>query len=56
MTTLLRHALVEPMMTPTPAPPRTRQDGALVGVVAAMVLWALLHGALAVSWLSAGKL
>ena len=56
MTTLLRHALVEPMMPPTLTLPRKRQNGALVGVGAAMVLWALLHGALVVSWLSAGKL
>ncbi|MDP1823775.1 MAG: hypothetical protein Q8L48_11045 [Archangium sp.] len=43
-----------------PAPlvlrPRPSVDPAVFGVVAAMVLWALLHAALVLSWLTAGRL
>ena len=53
MTTLLRHGLVEPTLTQEPQ--SARPDPVLWGVVAAMVLWGLLHAALVVSWLSAGS-
>jgi hypothetical protein len=44
--------LVLPVMTLRP--PR-HPNAALLGVATAMVLWALLHAALVVSWISAGR-
>lgn len=41
--------------TPLTLRPRPTVDPAVFGVVAAMVLWAVLHAALAVSWLTAGR-